>query len=115
VLDRNVGGRFGNKHEGLVEREQDAFVGLDGAFDAVLAVLTGKLLAGADDFASGEATENLSDNVGKGGFVVGGEAVLVLGLKLFLGHIEVKGDLFVNLELHHQEGIAGLALPKGRV
>lgn len=35
VFDLNVGGGFGDEHEGFVEAEEEAFVGFDRAFNAV--------------------------------------------------------------------------------
>jgi hypothetical protein len=39
VFDLDVGGGFGDEHEGFVEAEEEAFVGFDGAFDAVHVVV----------------------------------------------------------------------------
>lgn len=41
VFDLDVGGGFGDEHEGFVEAEQEAFVSFDGAFDAVHIVVAG--------------------------------------------------------------------------
>lgn len=39
VFDLDVGGGFGDEHKGFVEAEEEAFVGFDGAFDAVHVVV----------------------------------------------------------------------------
>jgi hypothetical protein len=39
VFDLDVGGGFGDEHEGFVQAEEEAFVGFDGAFDAVHVVV----------------------------------------------------------------------------
>lgn len=51
VFDLDVGCWFGDEHEGLVEAEEQAFIGFDGAFDAVHVVVAVKLDIGIRDGA----------------------------------------------------------------
>jgi hypothetical protein len=48
----------------------------------------------------------------QGLFVVGLQFVLVFAVQLLLRQVEIQRDLFILLELHDDEGIAGLTLPE---
>ena len=115
VVERDVRGRLGYEHEALVETEQVSLVGLDGALDAGLLVVAAEILRGRHDLLAAQGSEDGGHGGVDGGLVVHLQLVLVVALQHLGRHVEVDGDFLLALELHDDEGVAGLALAEGRV
>ena len=96
VLHLNVSRRLGDEHKTLVQEVQETLVGFDGALDSVVTVVAGIVLDAAgdrvdnlvpdevlgrhNDLLSGEATEDLRDDLVNRLFVMRLQLVLVLTL-----------------------------------
>ena len=63
VVEGDICGRFGHKHEALVHAEQVPFVRLDAAFDSGLLVVADKVLGGRDDLLTRQPPEHLRDDL----------------------------------------------------
>jgi hypothetical protein len=71
-----------------------------------------KVLCRCRDLLVGQPLEDVRDNLVQGLFVVGLQLVLVFAVQLLLRQVEIQRDLLVLLELHDDEGVAGLTLPE---
>jgi hypothetical protein len=62
-----------------------------------------------------ETSEDISDDLVERLLVVWLQLLLVLVVQFGFVEVQVNGNLFVLLELHDDEGVSRLTLPKGRV
>lgn len=74
-----------------------------------------EVLGRRGDLLIGKTLEDVRDNLVKGLLVMRLQPVLVLAIELFLGHVEVKGNLLVALELHDDKRVPGLTLAQRRI
>lgn len=81
----------------------------------MMAVVADEIFGRHDDLLAGQPPEDFGHHLVNGLLVVWLQLILVLGVQQILGHVELKADLFVQLQLHHQEGVAGLTLAQWRV
>ena len=111
----DISRRLGHEHEALIQTEKEAFICLDRALDTIHVVVTYKILRRHDDLFARESFEHFGNNMMYGSFVVWFEFVFVFGFKHLLGHIQVDADLLIELKLHDNEWVPGLALAKRRI
>lgn len=114
-LKGHIDGRLGHKQEGLVQEEQVPFVRFQRALDPGLLVMASKVARRSGDLPACQALEDLRDHLVGGVFVVHLELPVVLLLQSLLGDVQVEVHVLFPLELHHEEGVFGLALPQRRL
>lgn len=83
VLELDVGGRFRDEHETLIQEVERALVGFDGTLDTVVSVMADEVLGRHDNLLARQPTENLGHNLVDGLLIVCLELVLVLILQKF--------------------------------
>ena len=113
VVHADVRRRLGDEHEGFVKTEQMSFVGLDGALDTRLFMMTDEVARWPGNALSTKALEDVRHNSRNWRFIVRLQLVLVLVLQQVSLHVEVKIDLLVALELHNKEWVSCLTLSEG--
>lgn len=81
----------------------------------MVTVVADKVFGRHDHLLAGETTENLGNHLVDWLLVVGLQLILVLSLEQVVGHVKLEADLFIQLQLHNQEGVTSLTLAQRRV